>query len=166
MDEIIQTGNPVLREAVKQIPTKEIKTQKTKDIVALMQDILSKEKDGVAIAAPQIGKSLSIFIVSGKILGENMHDKVFINPELIKTSRKSEDMHEGCLSVRGLYGNVRRSVKAKVRAYDKDGKRFTHGASGLLAQIFQHEMDHLNGVLFTDKATNLHEATVETQEKK
>ena len=64
-------------------------------------------------------------------------------------------MEEGCLSVRWLYGKVKRSEKATVRAHDETGKIFTKGASGLLAQAFQHEVDHLNGILFTDKATHL-----------
>ena len=64
-------------------------------------------------------------------------------------------MEEGCLSVRWLYGKVRRSEKATIRAYDEHGKRFTLGASGLIAQAFQHETDHLEGVLFVDKADHL-----------
>ena len=64
---------------------------------------------------------------------------------------------EGCLSVRYLYGKVKRSVKATIEAYDENGKRHTFGASGLLAQIFQHEMDHLSGVLFTDTAIDVEE---------
>ena len=82
---------------------------------------------------------------------------VFINPKISKLSREKEWLPEGCLSVRWLYGNTLRSKKATVTAYDENGKKFTRGASGLLAQIFQHETDHLKGVLFIDKAKNIKE---------
>ena len=66
-------------------------------------------------------------------------------------------MDEGCLSVRPLWGQVERSVNATVEAYDENGNKFTQGAGGLLAHIFQHETDHLNGVLFIDKARHIRE---------
>ena len=66
-------------------------------------------------------------------------------------------MPEGCLSVRPLYGKTFRSTKATITAYNKNGKKFTRGASGLLAQIFQHETDHLNGILFIDHAKDIKE---------
>ena len=70
-------------------------------------------------------------------------------------------MEEGCLSVRWLYGKVRRSSKATINAYDEHGKKIVRGASGLLAQIFQHECDHLDGTLFIDKAKELWEMSEE-----
>jgi peptide deformylase len=121
----------------------------------------------VAIAAPQIGESLRIFIVSGRafdiekgIYDENAkkpksEDLVCINPKIDRLSRDKADMDEGCLSVRYLYGKVKRSKKATVTAYNESGKKFTRGGSGLLAQIFQHETDHLDGVLFIDKAKDV-----------
>jgi len=83
-------------------------------------------------------------------------DLVFINPVLTKESREKRWMEgEGCLSVRWIYGKVRRSTKVTIRAYDENGVLFERGASGLLAHIFQHEVDHLNGILFIDKAKDL-----------
>ncbi len=90
-------------------------------------------------------------------------DLVFINPEIIKLSRKKRWAPEGCLSVRWLYGEVSRSEKATVRGFDEHGKPFMRGASGLLAQIFQHETDHLNGLLFIDKARNVEKITLAEQ---
>ena len=72
-------------------------------------------------------------------------------------------MDEGCLSVRWWYGGVERAEKTTIHAYDESGARFTRGASGLLAQIFQHETDHLDGVLFTDKAKGLREELPENK---
>ena len=82
---------------------------------------------------------------------------VFINPVISKLSREKTWVPEGCLSVRWLYGKTYRSTKATVTAYDENGKKFVRGASGLLAQIFQHETDHLKGILFIDHATEVRE---------
>ena len=84
-------------------------------------------------------------------------DLIFINPEIIKLSRDKEDLDEGCLSVRYLYGKVRRAKKVSIRAYDEYGKKIERGAAGLLAQVFQHEIDHLDGILFIDKARDVEE---------
>jgi peptide deformylase len=80
---------------------------------------------------------------------------VYINPAITRRSKETRELEEGCLSVRWKYGRVKRHTRCSIRAYDQQGKPFTRGASGLLAQIFQHETDHLDGVLFTDKAKDL-----------
>lgn len=167
------------------VSIKDIPSARLRKIIAEMRDALDSQDDGVAIAAPQIGYPLRIFIISEKVAeiigkekrkkntkrrnttGENRNDDenkdiypplphtVFINPIIKKFSRESQQMEEGCLSVRYLYGRVKRAKKAEVEAYDENGKKFAIGGSGLLAQIFQHEVDHLNGILFIDKATDL-----------
>jgi peptide deformylase len=147
----------VLREIAKEIPASEIGSAKLNKIVSDMKAAIRTQDDAVAIAAPQIGKSIRLFVISKRVFEhlkkDGQGDLVFINPEIIKLSRKKTPADEGCLSVRPLYGMVERAEKATVRALDEHGKEFTYGASGLLAQIFQHEIDHLNGILFTDKAT-------------
>lgn len=169
--EILQKGAPILRKVARSVPVKEIKSKKTREILKKMREALHAEEDGAAIAAPQIGESLRIFMVRSDILAfikdkntrdrsksrsaEVTKDLVFINPEILKNSQKKIKVEEGCLSVRWLYGQVKRSEKVTLKAYDEAGKEQTRGASGLLAQIFQHEVDHLNGVLFTDKAENI-----------
>ena len=173
MKKIVQKENKVLREQAKEIPVKEITTPKIKKILKEMSLALNSQDDGVALAAPQIGYSLPIFIVSGKIFHKDFirgeyelkkidkkeipKDLIFINPKISKLSREKVWVPEGCLSVRWLYGNTFRSKKATVTAYDENGKKFTRGASGLLAQIFQHETDHLKGVLFIDHAKDIRE---------
>lgn len=162
---IVQKGDPVLRAEAKEVKVSDITSPTLQSIIKKMTEALYQEDDGVAIAAPQIGESLRIFIVSGKVLSPHypdikedeiiQPDLVCINPEITKLSKTKKKMAEGCLSVRWLYGNVLRSTKATIRAYDKDGNQFTRGASGLLAQIFQHETDHLNGVLFIDTAQDI-----------
>ncbi|MEK7589904.1 MAG: peptide deformylase [Patescibacteria group bacterium] len=164
MKNIIQNGDPVLRDMAKKVPIGDIKSPKIKKLLKNMSEALNLQKNGVAIAAPQIGVSLRVFIVSGKLFNpeENTEDfirpnRVFINPIITKTSKKESAEEEGCLSVHGEYGTVNRPTKTTIRAYNEDGEIFERGGSGLLSKIFQHEMDHLNGVLFVDKADNLYD---------
>ncbi len=169
---IVQNGNPVLRELAQSVPVKDITSPKIRKIIADMKMALTSQKDGVAIAAPQIGLPLRIFVVSGMILKKVHEDKypdgddmVYINPIITKLSKKKTELEEGCLSVRWLYGKIKRSAQATIEAYDEQGQKFTRGASGLLAQIFQHETDHLDGVLFIDKAYDVEEISPEDLEK-
>jgi len=179
MKKILQQKEKVLRQIAHEVHIHDIKTTKIKKILKEMSVALKSQSDGVAIAAPQIGYSLRIFIVSGKIFAKNFSRKeeeklllnennivgkeipeklknlILINPKISKLSREKEWMPEGCLSVRPLYGKTFRSKKAIITAYDENGKKFTRGASGLLAQIFQHETDHLNGILFIDHAKDI-----------
>ena len=177
-DAIVQNGDPVLRANAAPVPPSDIGTERLNTIIKNMRLALEACDDGVAIAAPQIGVSLRIFVVSHRAFEIEDHekngddqkptsweDKVFINPEIIKVSRQRKLVPEGCLSVRWLYGNVPRHEKATVRALDEHGKMFTYGASGLMAQIFQHETDHLNGTLFIDTAKDLEEITPSELEK-
>lgn len=160
---LVPSDAPVLRDVAKTVKIEEIGTKKISEIISNMKKALHAEDDGVAIAAPQIGVGLRVFVVNGEILtpkkGETMEDKaddlIFINPEIIKTSRRKKKLEEGCLSLRHLYGLVPRHEKITVAALNEHGRQFTSGASGLLAQIYQHEIDHLNGILFTDKAENV-----------
>jgi peptide deformylase len=166
---IIQKENPILRAQALEVPLGEIESKKVRKVIADMKKMLATQPDGVAIAAPQIGVSLRIFVVSGRIFEESFDrgeglpegtairipDAAYINPVIKKLSKKKKWMHEGCLSVRPLWGEVERSINVTVTAFDETGKPFTRGAGGLLAHIFQHETDHLDGVLFIDKARNV-----------
>jgi peptide deformylase len=161
--------NPVLRDTAQPVALDKITGEHIQTLLKDMRALLNKEEYGVALAAPQVGESVRLFIVSGRALARSMQDEdddsepvplpdqVYINPELTSMSRKKTDKHEGCLSVRGKWGMVPRAEKATVRAYNEHGVRFTRGASGFLAHIFQHEMDHLDGVLYTDKAVELYD---------
>ncbi len=174
-EEIVQVGHPVLRKVAQPVATKEITSPKIKEVIRRMKASLASQDDGVAIAAPQIGESFRIFVVSGKIFDDRFkrgkgipkgdkpshEDVVFINPEIIKLSTKTRWLQEGCLSVRPIYGEVKRALNATVKAHDEHGKKFERGGGGLLAHIFQHEIDHLDGILFIDKARNAHESTAE-----
>lgn len=158
---IVQKDNPILRQTAHDVPVGKITSPEIKKIIKDMKKALLSQDDGVAIAAPQIGKPLRIFVMSGRVIdllngkdvAEPSHpDTVYINPRITKRSKEKQTVEEGCLSVRWLYGKVERAKKATVVAYDEEGKKFTKGGSNLIAQIFQHEVDHLDGVLFIDKA--------------
>ena len=168
MAEIVQEPHPVLRAIASPVAAHDMMSDHTRDIIERMKRALAQEDDGVAIAAPQIGESLRIFVVSKRVskrFADASDDIVFINPEIIRLGKKKEELSEGCLSCRWKYGLVKRSLTATVRAYNAEGNEFVMNGSGILAQIFQHEIDHLDGVLFLDKAkrvedippTNSHE---------
>lgn len=161
MKTIVQEGNPVLRKRAEEVPVEEIGSTRIQKLIHEMIDTLSNERLGAALAAPQIAESYRIFVVSPDVLekmsnGKNNKPLVCINPEIISRSKAREELHEGCLSLRGWWGYVLRSDKVTLRAYDEHGKEFERGASGLLAQIFQHEVDHLNGKLYIDNAHDMH----------
>jgi peptide deformylase len=172
MKEIVQATSPVLRETARAVSLSAIGSEHIAGIIADMTAAMASQKDGIAIAAPQIGQAIRLFVVSDRLLSvadktykSTGHDLVFINPELVKASREKKEVEEGCLSVRWYYGKVKRSTKVTIRAYNEKGEKVERGARGLLAQIFQHECDHLNGILFTDKAKEIWEMTDEEKKE-
>ena len=104
------------------------------------------KEDGIGIAAPQVAKSIQMIVVNHKD-----GPLVLINPKVKSKSMRIEIAEEGCLSVPGIFGLVKRSKKAKVEALDKDGKNVEIKAEGILARVLLHEIDHLKGILFIDK---------------
>ena len=156
MTAIVKINHPALRQIAKAVDPKTIGTAELNDILKKMSVALLACDDGVALAAPQIGLPLRIFIVSHRLFDDNdTKDIVFINPEITRLAKTKVILDEGCLSVPGSYGKTKRAPKATVTALDETGRRFTWSGTGLMAQIFQHETDHLNGILFSDHATDL-----------
>lgn len=153
MKEIIQEGNKILRQKADIVDN--FDTPELSEIIEDMFEALEKEEDGVALAAPQIAISKRIFIVSPNVIDTKDGYTVYINPEIIKRSSDKKKMEEGCLSVRWKYGKTRRSSRVTISAQNEKGETFTAEGTGLLAQIFQHETDHLDGILFIDHATNI-----------
>jgi peptide deformylase len=146
MSEIVGRDNPILRGRAKTVPRSDIGSDRLK----------------------QIGEPIRLFLVSGELLKKadktykgDGSDMVFINPEITRRSRDKKEVEEGCLSIRWLYGKVKRSTRVTLTALDENGAKIERGASGLLSQIFQHEVDHLDGVLFTDKAREIWELSPE-----
>ncbi len=181
MKEIVQKETEILHKKTEEVPVKDIKSDDIQSLIKDMFDVLDGKEHGVALAAPQIGVSKQIFIVASKVLENRSKDKVgiqpegvknedrkkfklvYINPKIIKTSKKTNKLEEACLSVDGYYGTVKRIDKVTIEAYDEHGVKFTKGTSGLLSQIFQHEIDHLNGILYIDHASDIKE--IKTEDK-
>lgn len=137
--------NPCLRKKAEKVE------EVTPEIRNLIRDMAQTMYDapGVGLAAPQVGVCKSIAVVD---VGDGLI--VLINPEILEAGGEEVDT-EGCLSVPGLMGEVKRAAWVKVRAMNKNGREFEMQAEGYLARAFQHEIDHLNGTLFIDRADPL-----------
>ena len=122
-----------------------------KALAEKMKDIMVEHK-GVGLAGPQAGVGLRIFVASPD--GTKKNAKVYVNP-VITPSGKILTNEEGCLSLPGIYGNIRRYSNCSIKAQDLDGKEFSEDADGMLARIFQHECDHLDGTLVADKLSTV-----------
>ena len=120
---------------------------------------------GVALAAVQIDKLYKIIVVRTDYNDKQNHDfTVFINPEIVKTEGEISEDFEGCLSVPNIYGKVPRYPKVKVKALNLQGKEFRIKAEGFLARVFQHEIDHCNGLVFIDHIKERPEAFFQLDE--
>lgn len=144
---IVQIGDETLRKKSFEVTDF---GEKTSQLLDDMKETLIKAQ-GVGLAAPQIGILRRVFIV----MIDNDYFEC-INPEIVKQSGKQVG-EEGCLSVKGKYGTVERPERVTVTAYDRNGKKFTVNAKGFMARAFCHEYDHLNGILYVDKATSVME---------
>ena len=144
---IVQEKDPILRKKAE--PVKNPKSPEIKKLIADMIATMMEIK-GIGLAAPQVGASCRIFTA-------NVENKlfVFINPEIKDFSSDKSPFEEGCLSVQKVWGPVIRPKKLTIKALNENGKPFKIRARGLLARVIQHEMDHLNGTLFIDKAEKL-----------
>ncbi len=174
MAKLVAPNHPALHTIAEEITKEEIENGFVEKLLKDMRDALKKYSvDGftaVAIAAPQIGVSKRLFIIEDQSSDrDSLPSLVAINPKIVKFSKKTHLVGEGCLSIPDLYGEVKRHTNVTLRAQDEHGKKYERGAGNLLAQIIQHETDHLDGILFTDRAEkvwtkkemkgkNLHEA--------
>lgn len=160
---VVQDPDPVLHKKTEEVTN--FKDPSLKELVHDMQDTLVDE-DGLGLAAPQIGVSLSVFVIPPEYapqvrtlyapfsIFKPLRPTVFVNPRVVKYSKNKETIEEGCLSVKDTYHPITRSYEVTLEARTERGQKFRVTASKLLARIFQHETDHLNGILFLDR---LHE---------
>lgn len=140
---ILTLPSPILREKSREVAMKELPRLHgfIDTLVATMY-----ANDGIGIAAPQVGTSLRIIVI-----GTEKSPLVLVNPVIHTSSQETGWGEEGCLSVPGIFGKVRRAKKIQVKALDPSGKALSLKASFLLARVIQHEIDHINGILFIDK---------------
>ena len=127
---------------------------------------MMKRANGIGLSANQIGLPYRMFVGQIPVArgGENK-SYVVLNPELEKDTKEKASQEEGCLSVIGIYGEVERPARVTLRGLDRYGKPLKIKAWGLLARMFQHEVDHLDGGLFIDKAKDVYEASARGEEK-
>lgn len=147
---IVKHPTPSLHQRSVELTTAELLHSQTQTFIDNLLDSLKAEKSGVGIAAPQVSVNKRIMVVDHD--GER---KVYVNPRITSTSSQTVESEEGCLSVPGVWGIVRRFKKVHVKALNREGKKIELKAAGFDAIIFQHEIDHLDGILFIDRAERL-----------
>jgi peptide deformylase len=159
--EIIRDGHPTLRKVAKKVDPKEISDplfqQLIDDMFATMYDA-----PGVGLAAPQVNVSKRFFVMD--VHDDEHEPAVVINPK-IESAEEELEMTEGCLSVPGMVGEIVRFKRVAVSGLDRNGEKIRLEGDGLLAQCLQHEIDHLNGVLYVDKARNIRPAVTEEEKE-
>ena len=160
---IVAYGDPILKQRAKEI------SSSSKDLEILLKNMWETmyAANGVGLAAPQVGKSLRLFIVDGSpfsveagLTEDEKNElkgfkKVFINPKILQKSDDLENFNEGCLSIPDVRGDVTRPTTIKIKYQNQYFKEITEHISGLPSRIVQHEYDHLEGILFTDKLSAL-----------
>lgn len=178
---VILKPHKVLASRAAALPPSDITGTRIRRLISDMKDTLVAAPDGVGLAAPQIGESVRIFLISeeAEVIDANLSKsdfdrlsradapqkaweyRVFINPTFTKRSRAKKEMAEGCLSVPRKFGFVSRSEKVFLEWYDESGKKHARGFSKFFARVLQHEMDHLEGKLITDRARKLFDNAAE-----
>jgi peptide deformylase len=153
---ILIDPDPILRKTAKKVTALELRMPLTQQLIDDMIETMH-EAPGIGLAAPQVGISKRIFVADVADEEERHHVHVFVNPVLSGFAGE-ETATEGCLSIPGKVGDVTRATSCVITALDRTGKKVRVEATGLLARCVQHEVDHLDGVLITDKATNIREA--------
>ncbi|HLD21715.1 MAG TPA: peptide deformylase [Patescibacteria group bacterium] len=150
---IYTTEDPEVRTVSTEISRTELQKKElqefAKELAKAMVDF-----DGVGIAAPQVGKCIRMIAIA-KEYAETKEHLILVNPRIASAGKKTANMEEGCLSVPQTYGLVERATKVRVKATQLNGETIDIKAKGMFARILQHEVDHLNGILFIDKATEI-----------
>lgn len=152
---ITKEPNPLLHQVSKNLTAEEINSKETKEFVANLIETMYA-KDGVGIASVQVGNPIQLCVIAKDFTPDKKADLILINPKFEKASMLREWAEEGCLSVPNIYGSVRRYKKIKVSALNMKGEKIEFVATEFFARIIQHEIDHLNGILFIEKAKKLH----------
>jgi len=141
---IITYPNPILEKKTEKIT--DPNTPKIKELILDMLETMQHIQNAIGLAAPQVGQSVSLCII--KTEGKT---HILINPKIKSRSWKKEICEEGCLSFPGQYIPIKRNAKVKIEALNRNGEKITLKGEGLLARAFQHEIDHLNGILYITK---------------
>lgn len=158
----LQFGDPRLRQKSRRLTKKQITSPEIQNLIKNMNHTLTSLELGVGLAAPQVGENVAVVVIDIQPLPHRPmvvpFEAVIINPKIIQTIGKPKQLWESCISSGdgqpGFFAKVPRYPKIKVQYHDEHGKRHTGMFSGLPAHVFQHELDHLNGILFVDRVVN------------
>jgi peptide deformylase len=161
--EIIKEGHPTLRKVAKRVAPGEISDPLFQQLIDDMFETMY-DAPGIGLAAPQINIGKRIFVVDLGTDDAKQGPLVFINPKFTVTEGEIVSL-EGCLSVPGMIGDLPRFERVVCSALDRDGKRFEVEGSELFGRCLQHEMDHLDGVLYIDKAQNIRPAVTDEEKE-
>ena len=159
--EIIRDGHPTLRRVAKKVDPKEIDDPLFQQLIDDMFETMYAAP-GVGLAAPQVNVSKRLFVMD--VHDEEHEPAVVINPK-IELAEEEVELTEGCLSVPGMVGEITRFKHVAVSGLDRNGEKIRIEGDGLLAQCLQHEIDHLNGVLYIDTARNIRPAVTEEEKE-
>ena len=152
MLDIVTLGHPALRRRADPIP------EVTPEVRSLASEMLAamKQQKGIGLAATQVNRMMRMFVTKAP----DDRERVFINPEIIRTGIETEIGEEGCLSIPGPRADLERAAQVRIQARNQRGRLFSFEAQGMLARVIQHELDHLNGVLFIDHLSEEERARV------
>ncbi len=152
-------GEKILRKKTAAFDFSRFTPKDIRDLVARMRRIM-REANGIGLSANQIGLDLKMFVAEVPDAQGGLKFYAIFNPELEKASKETVIAEEGCLSIPGKFGDVGRAQQVTLKGQDRNGRPVKIKAWGLLARVFQHECDHLNGTVFTDHAKKVHDETV------
>ena len=160
--QIVTVPDPVLRRKAKPI------TDFGKDLQVLIDDMIETMRDapGVGLAAIQVGADQSIIVFDASPSEEERQARALINPEIVASDGSQLSENEGCLSVPDFRADVKRAARVRVQGLDRKGQAVDFEADGFLAVVMQHEIDHLNGILFIDRISALKREMYKRKRKK
>ena len=152
---VTKLPDPILRRKAHKVSTFD------KELQILIDDMIAtmRNEPGVGLAAPQVNVSIQVIVVEYPLSEDEENELpnlfIMVNPEIVEMGAETVLGIEGCLSVPGLVGEVERSTKILIKGFDRFGRKQKVQANGWLARIFQHEIDHINGILFVDRTINV-----------
>ena len=155
---VARMGHPVLRRRARPLEPDEIGTPRIQQLIDDMFETM-RDSEGIGLAGPQVYESIRLFVAGVDDEERMMPPVVMINPEVTPVGSDVEEDWEGCLSIPDIRGRVSRATYIKVRAFDRHGKPISMTADGFPARVIQHEVDHLDGVLFFDRMTSFESLT-------
>lgn len=155
---VARMGHPVLRRRARPLEPDEIGTPRIQQLIDDMFETM-RDSEGIGLAGPQVYESIRLFVAGVDDEERMMPPVVMINPEVTPVGSDVEEDWEGCLSIPDIRGRVSRATDVKVRALDRHGKPISMTADGFPARVIQHEVDHLDGVLFFDRMTSFESLT-------